>query len=758
MAHIGQQGNRGSRRNRRGPLGRFGLLLSKISSRPPFRLILFGLVSTGWFATVLVCLWDYQVRRAEHFNERARKQHEGTIEIRAARGVIYDRLGEKLAFSTPALSIGVFPDEAPNPELAASLLSEVFGTGAESIRAKLARTRFQWIKRLAEPGEAERVRNLNLSGIHFEKESKRYYPHGTVASHLLGAVGIDHNGQAGLEQSFDSLLKGEPGKRLVQYDAKRKYYSGRVVKEPVPGADLVLTIDHRIQMMAERELARAIAETQSIAGTIVVMDPSNGDLLANANWPTFDPNERVRDVSSLGLRRNFAVSSLIEPGSTFKVIPVSAAIEEGLAAPDEVLDCQLGAIYIGRRRVRDHKPFGMLTVGEILAKSSNVGAIKLGLRLEPERLYDYAVKFGFGQATGLPLPGETAGLLRPVEKWNPGSIGSLPIGQEIGVTAMQMARAVSVVANGGLLPRPTLVQSISYPDGRVEQAERKEPERVLSAKTAAVMRAMMEDVVQAGTGRLAQTAGYRVGGKTGTAQKVDPETGAYSRKNYVPSFVGFAPVNDPSIVIVVVLDSPVGKYYGGSVAAPVFPRVATQALRFRDVPPDLPITPPPAPPQPVTEDLLADFAGTLDEETLDGSDGATREIAAGEILVAAMTPSLPFGNTETAALPAPEAPANTSVGAEQQVAEWESNLEAAEAPFVVVRSEPVDLTVAPGVVPDFSGKTVREVVALSTSIGLAVDMRGTGFALRQFPAPGSAIQPGRAIAVEFSPSVVAIAK
>ena len=653
----------------------------------------------------------------------------------------------------------MFPDEAPNPELAASLLSEVLDTGAESIRAKLARTRFQWIKRLAEPGEAERVRNLNLSGIHFEKESKRYYPHGTVASHLLGAVGIDHNGQAGLEQSFDSLLKGEPGKRLVQYDAKRKYYSGRVVKEPVPGADLVLTIDHRIQMMAERELARAIAETQSIAGTIVVMDPSNGDLLANANWPTFDPNERLRDLSNLGLRRNFALSNLIEPGSTFKVIPVSAAIEEGLAAPDEVLDCQLGAIYIGRRRVRDHKPFGMLTVGEILAKSSNVGAIKLGLRLEPERLYDYAVKFGFGQATGLPLPGETAGLLRPVEKWNPGSIGSLPIGQEIGVTAMQMARAVSVVANGGLLPRPTLVQSISYPDSRAERAERNEPERVLSAKTAAVMRAMMEDVVQAGTGRLAQTAGYRVGGKTGTAQKVDPETGAYSRKNYVPSFVGFAPVNDPSIVVVVVLDSPVGKYYGGSVAAPVFPRVATQALRFRDVPPDLPITPPPAPPQPVTEDLLADFAGTLDEETLDGSDGATREIADGEIVVAAVTPSLPFGNTETAAaLPAPQAPANTSVRAEQQVTEWESNLEAAEAPSVVVRSEPVDVTVAPGLVPDFSGKTVREVVALSTSIGLAIDMRGTGFALRQFPAPGSAIQPGRAIAVEFSPSVVAIAK
>jgi len=753
MARNGQQSNRGSRRNRRGPLGRFGLLLNKVSSRPPFRLILFGLLSTLWFVAVLVYLWDYQVRQVEHFNERAKKQQQGTIEIRAARGVIYDRLGEKLAFSTPAQSIGVFPDEVPNPELTAALLSEVLGTPAHTILNKLTRSKFQWIKRLAEPGEVERIRNLNPSGIHFEKENKRYYPDGTVASHLIGAVGVDHEGQAGLEQSFNSLLQGEAGTRLVQYDAKRKYYSSRVVKEPIPGADLVLTIDHRIQMMAERELARAIAETQAMAGTVVVMDPHNGDLLANANWPTFNPNDRVLDASSLALRRNFALSNLIEPGSTFKVISISAALEEGLATPDEVLDCQMGAIYIGRRRIRDHKPYGLLTVAQILAKSSNVGAIKLGLRLEPERLYRYARKFGFGQLTGLPLPGETAGLLRPPEKWNPGSIGSVPIGQEIGVNAIQMARAISVVANGGLLPKPTLVQSIAYPDGRVERAERAEPERVLSAKTAAQMRAMMEDVVRSGTGRLAQTSGYRAGGKTGTAQKVDPETGAYSRKNYIPSFVGFAPVNDPSIVVVVVLDSPVGKYYGGSVAAPVFPRVATQALRFRDVPPDLPITPRPPAREPIPEDLLADFAGPLDAETADGGQGATREIAEGEILVAAMEPSL---RVDTHELMPPRAAA-TVASFSSAAGVPETRRHVARSEYVDV-SEPVDVTVAPGVVPDFTGKTVREVVSLSASIGLPVELRGTGFALRQLPAAGSAIYPGRSIAVEFSPSVVAIAK
>ena len=302
------------------------------------------------------------------------------------------------------------------------------------------------------------------------------------------------------------------------------------------------------------------------------------------------------------------------------------------------------------------------------------------------------------------------------------------------------------MANGGLLPQPTLVQSIVYPDGRVEHADRKEPERVLSEKTAAVMRAMMEDVVRAGTGRLAQTPGYRVAGKTGTAQKVDPDTGAYSRKNYIPSFVGFSPVNDPSIVVVVVLDSPVGKYYGGSVAAPVFPRVATQALRFRDVPPDLPIAPRPTAREPVPEDLLADFAGPFDAEIADGALGTTHEIAEGEILVATMEPSLRAGSRELTAQQAPG------------IRSFSSLTEVPETGPQVARSEAVDVMVAPGVVPDFSGKTVREVTALTASIGLPVDLRGTGFAVRQLPAAGSAIYPGRAIAVDFSPSVVATAK
>ena len=339
------------------------------------------------------------------------------IEIRADRGVISDRFGEKLAFSTPVESIAVFPSQIQNPDLTVRLLSNVLQMDYRLLYRKLERRQFQFVKRLAEPGEAERVRDLNLIGIHFEKESKRYYPQGTVASHLLGAVGVDHHGLAGLEQTFDGPLQGQPGKRLVQYDARRSGYAGRTIEDPVPGAQLVLTIDQRIQMVAEVELGRAIEETRASAGTIVIMDPNNGELLAVANWPTFNPNEPARNRQDLKRRKNFAVSTLFEPGSSLKVVTIAAALEENLTTPDEVLDCEMGATYVGRRRIRDHKPFGELTVSQILANSSNVGTVKLGLRLGDRTLHRYLVRFGFGQKTGLPLPGETAGLLRSVEDW-----------------------------------------------------------------------------------------------------------------------------------------------------------------------------------------------------------------------------------------------------------------------------------------------------------------------------------------------------
>ena len=702
-------------------IDKFRLLKRRLSGRPPFRLFTFALAAVAWLFLVLVRLWYLQVDQGDSFVEKAKNQHQGIIEIRADRGVISDRFGEKLAFSTPVESIAVFPSQIKNPEITVRLLSNVLRMDYRLLHRKLKKRHFQFVKRLAEPGEAERVRDLNLIGIHFEKESKRYYPQGTVASHLLGAVGVDHHGLAGLEQTFDGPLQGQPGKQLVQYDARRSGYAGLTIEDPVPGAQLVLTIDQRIQMVAEVELARAVEETRASAGTIVIMDPNNGELLAVANWPTFNPNEPVRNRQDLKRRKNFAVSTLFEPGSSLKIVTIAAALEENLTTPDEVLDCEMGATYLGRRRIRDHKPFGELTVSQILANSSNVGTVKLGLRLGDWTLHRYLVRFGFGQKTGLPLPGETAGLLRSVEDWQAGSMGSIPIGQEIGVTAVQMARAVSVVANGGWLVQPRIIDSMIHPDGQEERPEVAQRRRVISQKTAATMRAMMESVVRDGTGRLAGTPGYRVAGKTGTAQKVDPDTGTYSKTAYVPSFVGFAPVNQPSIMVVIVLDSPIGEYYGGLVAAPVFPRVATQVLRFRDVPPEMPIPEPlrPEPQLPAVE--IADMVPL-------GPAPRVEEIRVGQAILVAATQ-----HPSAAARPGHSTARSTRLGA---------------GPASTSGSG-VSVRVTDRRVPDFRGQTVREVVSRTTALGLRLEWSGNGQALRQWPQAGTPVARGQKVRVEF---------
>ena len=702
-------------------IDKFRLLKRRLSGRPPFRLFTFALAAVAWLFLVLVRLWYLQVDQGDSFVEKARNQHQGIIEIRADRGVISDRFGEKLAFSTPVESIAVFPSQIKNSELTVRLLSNVLRMDYRLLHRKLEKRHFQFVKRLAEPGEAERVRDLNLIGIHFEKESKRYYPQGTVASHLLGAVGVDHHGLAGLEQTFDGPLQGQPGKRLVQYDARRSGYAGLTIEDPIPGAQLVLTIDQRIQMVAEVELARAVEETRASAGTIVIMDPNNGELLAVANWPTFNPNDPARNRQDLKRRKNFAVSTLFEPGSSLKVVTVAAALEENLTTPDEVLDCEMGATYVGRRRIRDHKPFGEMTVSQILANSSNVGTVKLGLRLGDWTLHRYLVRFGFGQKTGLPLPGETAGLLRSVEDWQAGSMGSIPIGQEIGVTAVQMARAVSVIANGGWLVQPRIIDSVIHPDGREQRPEVAQRRRVISQKTAATMRAMMESVVRDGTGRRAGTPGYRVAGKTGTAQKVDPDTGTYSRTAYVPSFVGFAPVNQPSITVVIVLDSPIGEYYGGLVAAPVFPRVATQVLRFRDVPPEMPVPESlrPEPQLPAVE--IADMVPLEPAPRV-------QEIRVGQAILVAATqrPS-----------PAP-GPGHSLARSARLGAGRPSTSGSGVAVRVTDRR-----------VPDFRGQTVREVVSRTTALGLHLEWSGNGQALRQWPKAGTPVARGQRVRVEF---------
>lgn len=697
------------------------------SERTAQRIYLFALLALVWLLAVVVRMGDMQIRQASQFTAKALRQQEGTIEVGASRGVIYDRFGEELALSTPVDSIGVFPEKVHDVEFTATMLHQVLDIDRQTLEKKLRGDQFDWIKRFAEPGEAMRVRHLNLSGIHFEKESKRYYPKGTVAAHILGSVGTDHFGLAGLEQEFEDKLRGTPGQNLVQYDALRNHYASRILREPVPGSDLILTIDQRIQMLAERELRRAVLESKAQAGTIVVMDPHSGDLLAMASWPTFDPQVRPRSKDAMKVWRNYAISDLIEPGSTFKLVTLAAVLEEGLTTPSEVIFCENGRFYLGRRLIRDHKPYGMLTVSEVLSNSSNIGAVKLAQRLREPRFYEYVRRFGFGQRTGLPLPNELDGLLRPVDQWQSTSLASIAFGQEIGVTAVQMARAAAAIANGGLLVQPRIVDAIVAPDGRRETYPTGPPERILTAQTAATVRAMMEKTVQEGTGRLARVPGYRVAGKTGTAQKVDRETGGYSATDYIANFVGFAPVNDPSIVVVIAIDSPEGEHHGGQIAGPVFPHLAAQTLRLRDVRPSLPVDPRQQPSKKVPRELLAEYVNEpwVEETSLPrGSDGA--------IMVAALGVA---GAGDS--LPAPET----------------SGADPAESKQRTQGGSRVALQVTDRVVPDFQGRTVREVVAESASLGLQLDIEGRGVARRQWPPAGTPVTLGSTVRVAFAQRV-----
>ncbi len=683
------------------------------------RIYVFGLAASLWFGLLVVRLWDFQVRRTDILTAKAANQQEGEVDIRAERGAIYDRTGAELALSTPVQSIGVFPKRIANPEVAAGMLAGILQIDEAELLRKFTSQRFQWIKRLANPAEAERVRQLGIKALHFEEEGKRYYPKGSIAAQVIGAVGLDHNGQSGLEFYFDKQLRGKDGAGLLQYDARRQHYKRQELRAPISGDDLLLTLDLRIQSLADLELERAVTSSQSRAGTIVLMRPESGEILAMANWPPFDPNQSARTQQNLEKRKNFAVSHMIEPGSTFKIVTAAAAIEEGLASPNDVFDCEMGGINIGRRRIRDHKPFGLLTLADVLANSSNVGIIKVGMRLGNEKMYLYLKRFGFGRFTNITLPGETGGLVRPIKRWHSDSLASVSMGQEVGVTALQMARLLAVIANDGYLVQPRIVDAVRNHRGVTTPFEHAPKTRVLSSDTATTMKAILERVVASGTGRLAQIPGYRVGGKTGTAQMINPETRSYKDGIYVASFCGFAPVNDPAVVGVIVLDAPQGReYYGGTISAPVFPKVVQQALRYLNIAPGrsqgrkvdrLPEVP---------DDLLADFIAAEEAEDLAMD-------ADGHILVASR-------GTVGAGRAAPAADTGDSPE-ESKVAVRVTSLTA----------------------PDFRGMSMREVFKLAMKMGIAVDVNGHGLVLQQSPGPDTPLMSGSVIKVLLSRSLPA---
>lgn len=711
------------------------------------RLYLLGGILLLWFCAICIRLVYLQIFQYGEFQQRASRQQQRTVEISRKRGIIYDRAGRELAMSISVDSGFAVPTEIPDLAQTISLITHITKDDPREVlaRCKASRT-FCWVARKASAETAERIKALNLKGIYFEKESKRFYPKRELAAQVLGYVGMDDEGLSGIEREFNEELRGKPGRMLIQVDARRRNFN-RIEKQPDPGQNIVLTIDQNIQYVAERELETAMEQTRARAGTIVVANPRTGEILALANRPTFNPN-LSRKITPEALKDR-AVSDVYEPGSTFKVVTISAALEEKITNPNEVFDCQMGSIVVNGMRIRDHKAFGLLPVSDILARSSDVGAIKIALRLGEERFYKYIRAFGFGEQTGIELPGETRGLAKPLNRWSKVSIGAISMGQEIGISPLQLTAMASTIANDGVWVAPRIVAGRTEPRSTPQMIafQPGTQRRVLSPLVAAQMKRMMVGVVlnPHGTGRKAILEGYSSAGKTGTAQKVDPGTHGYSRTNYVASFAGFAPVNNPAITVAVILDSAVGLHQGGQIAAPVFQRVAQQVLAYLNVPHDVEL--------PASRQVLLAARRAKPEDLEESSPdhlGSALELAENTQPDPVTTPPAKPSTSlkETRVVPAtlrepmPRTPSST--GSPALPPNLPAAPKAAEQGTVVL-----DVEQGGVVVPSFLGKTVRSAIEAAEDSGLELDAIGSGIAREQSPPEGSHVPSGARIVVRF---------
>jgi cell division protein FtsI (penicillin-binding protein 3) len=629
----------------------------------------------------------------------ARQQHNGTETIPAPRGKILDRTGQTLALSVPVESAFADPRDIDDIDSAAEQLGLLLGIDAGRLHERLAwgvenRKAFVWIKRKLTDEETARLKALGKDWIRFQRETKRIYPKGSIAAHVVGTVDFDETGNSGLELSLERELRGKPGVVTFLRDSRKRGVEFHVLVEPQAGTDVRLSIDERIQYVANRELERAAREYDCPTGSLVVVNPHNGEILAMSSYPPFDPNEPVRESGDLAARTNQAISVPFEPGSVFKVVTLATALETTELTPESPIDCGPGYLVLHGRTIRDIHAYGTLPLQKVLAKSSNIGTIRAALRVGERQLYESIRRFGFGERTGVPLPAESPGVVHPLGRWHATSIGSVAMGHEVSATALQLALAVSAIANGGVLMKPRLILGRQTADGVWREEPPVEVRRVLKPETAVLMRRMMESVVLEGTGRQARLAGFTAGGKTGSAQIADPVTRRYTHR-YNASFVGFAPVQNPVIVVAVTLNG--APRYGGVVAAPVFQRVAHEALRILGAVPDIPL------------EEIAPWASTREEEEelADVADAGTE--AAGTEEVA--------GGGGAAAEEAPGGP---------------------------------DYLIGPRV-PDFRGKPLRAVLAESTRSGIPVELEGNGIARRQEPPPGTVLAAGKKVRIVLAP-------
>ena len=724
-----------------------------------------------WTLAIGGRLFWLQIVRHQEFVERAQKQQQRTFEVAPRRGVLYDRNLHELAMTVQVDSIYAVPPEIEDKKAAAHALAALVHTDpadAQTTEDQIAERlgnghSFAWVARRVTPEVAAGVRELiaaqGMKGFYFQKEFQRFYPDNEIAAQVLGYVGVDDNGLGGLEQKFEPQLHGVPGQMFTAVDAHARRL-GSTEHEPEPGQNMVLTVDENIQFLAERALDHVMEQTHADNGTVVVQDVHTGQILALAIRPTFNPNEFRRTTPEL--LKNHAVSDVYEPGSVFKLVTYSAALDQHVTTPDDMIDCQGGQITLAGRVIHDNQGehFGVIPVHKALEESSDVAAVKLALKVGQDKFNGYVRDFGFGARTGVELPGETRGLLQPQKKWGPSSIGSIAIGQEVGVTPLQLVSMVSTIANGGtylpphvLMPPPVAAPHAEAklqpepfkPGGELPNPLPSGAHRVLSEMTAAEMRKMMEGVVLYGTGKPAQLNGYSSGGKTGTAQKIDPATHLYSKTMHIASFVGIAPVNNPVISVAVVIDDPKGgSYYGTAVSAPVFAEVAQQVLEYLGVPHDIDVRPPKAVTAknvPVTEDDAARPAADIEAlyaaaNDLPNDDPLRAGIAQAQTATPVQTPPQTVNSASD--------PKNNTPG--QQAAPpsaiQQQNSPAQPPPSAVVVSDSGKLKV-----PSLIGLPVRRVIEMAALAGLEVQVAGNGTAREQAPIPGTMVAPGTQIVV-----------
>src|SRR5579862_878082 len=686
-----------------------------------------------WAGAVFCKLIWLQVVHHDELVKLAEQQQQKTVEIEAPRGTIFDRTGQPLAKTLPAESICINPLKIPDAGVAADLLSRILDLKRTPLfnriaLAKVRNTGFLWVKRKVSAEEAERVRSLHLDWVEFRPEMRRFYPHGELASHVLGSTGIVdpddviEHGNGGVEMSFDDELSGRPGLAKVYNDVRQNAYDSVVSRPPEPGTNLTLTLDPNLQYEAEKSLAAAVAKTNAKTGSIVVLNPYTGDILAMANYPAYDPNGAQNgEKETPGSRSNLAVATPFEPGSVFKVVTLAAALETTNLTPDSIINCGNGTIKLFGRVIHDHNRYSSLSMADVLANSSNIGAINIGLKVGEKNLYEYVHKFGFGHKTGIELPGESAGMLRRLSQWEATSIGSVAMGHEVGATSVQLALAGAIIANGGMRVKPRLILARQRPGGVEEHTVPDKPERIIRPETAIMMRRMMEGVVLHGTGKgLANLRGYTSGGKTGSAQIYDLKAHVYTH-SYNASFLGFAPVANPQIVIAVTLNGTTGGSagYGGPVAAPVFRDIAMTALRMFDVPKDLP-------------------DGLLRSNSRKPSD-------VNDLSIAGLGKPPALEQPPVSSVTPPPVPADSAI----HPAESDVN----RRPFFVAEAGPkVPYSTGPKV-PDFQGMSLRAVLEESSARGLSVETLGAperGLVREQDPPAGSSLPAGKRVRVHFA--------